>query len=93
MADYPIHVIDIRRFKDSEKLETDARMLFGILKRDGNMDELKAYREENEEEFENMSDDTYETIALLTRTAEFLEIKDSSKNEGGEINMCEAIRN
>lgn len=57
------------------------------------MDELKAYREENEEEFENMSDDTYETIALLTRTAEFLEIKDSSKNEGGEINMCEAIRN
>ena len=32
VVDYPIHVIDARRFADSEQLVTDARLLFGICK-------------------------------------------------------------
>lgn len=92
IADYPIHVIDMRRFEDSEKLETDARLLFGVMQRDGNVDELEVYRAENEEAFQNISDDTYEVIATLTKSEEFLDLKEESRNEKGGVNVCEAFR-
>lgn len=76
VADYPIHIIDARRFKDSEKLETDARLFFGMIQRDENADEWSKYVEENREAFQNISSDTYDAIATFTKTGKFLESKD-----------------
>ncbi len=91
VADYPIHVVDILRFEDSEKLQSDARLLFGVLQRQGNESEMQAYRKENADAFENVSEDTYEAIGVLTHSEQFLELKEKSKNEKGGYNMCKAF--
>ena len=91
VADYPIHVVDMRRFKDSEKLQTDARLLFGVLQRQGSESEMQAYRKENAYAFKNVSEDTYEAIGALTHSEQFLELKETSKNEKGGYNMCKAF--
>ena len=92
IADYPIHVIDMRRFEDSEKLETDARLLFGLMQREGNWEEWEAYQADNEEAFRNMSEDAYDAIAVLTKSEELIKIKKDNTKEEGAVDMCEAIK-
>ena len=91
VADYPIHIIDARRFKDSEKLETDARLFFGMIQRDDNADEWAKYVEENREAFQNISTDTYDAIATYTRTGKFLDNKHKYMSEEGDVDMCKAM--
>ena len=91
VADYPIHIIDARRFADSEKLETDARLFFGMIQRDENADEWEKYVEENKEAFQNMSTETYDAIATFTKTGRFLENKEKYLDEDGDVDMCKAM--
>ena len=91
VVDYPIHIIDARRFKDSEKLETDARLFFGMIQRDENADEWAKYVEENREAFQNISTDTYDAIATFTRTGKFLDNKHKYMSEEGDVDMCKAM--
>ena len=91
VADYPIHIIDARRFKDSEKLETDARLFFGMIQRDENADEWAKYVEDNKEAFKNMSTDTYDAIATFTKTGKFLDNKHKYISEEGDVDMCKAM--
>lgn len=91
VADYPIHIIDARRFKDSEKLETDARLFFGMIQRDENADEWSKYVEENQEAFRNISSDTYDAIATFTKTGKFLDNKQKYMSEEGDVDMCKAM--
>ena len=67
IANYPIHVIDARRFEDSEQLETEARFFFGMLQRDEDADSWQEYVNENREGFQNLSTDTYDAIATFTK--------------------------
>lgn len=92
IADYPIHVIDVRRFTESEKLESDARLLFGILQREGNAEEMRSYREENEEAFSNMREEAYDAIAILTKSEGILEMKERRKSKDPRQNLCKAFR-
>jgi len=91
VVDYPIHIIDARRFKDSEKLETDARLFFGMIQRDENADEWAKYVEENREAFQNISTDTYDASATFTRTGKFLDNKHKYMSEEGDVDMCKAM--
>jgi len=91
VADYPIHVLDVRRFEDSEKLETEARLFFGMLQRDEDADKCLKYWEENKEAFQNLSDDTYEAIVTFTKSENLLENKEVYMNDEGGIDMCKAF--
>lgn len=92
VSDYPIHVIDARRFKDSEKLKTDARLLFGILQREDDAEAVETYVQENEVAFQNVCEDTFDAIAILTNHKSIMGIKEQSQNKGGNYDMCEAFR-
>lgn len=91
IVDYPIHIIDARRFADSEKLETDARLFFGMLQRDEQADEWSKYVEQNTEAFRNISSDTYDAIATFTKTGKFLDNKEKYISQEGDVDMCKAM--
>ena len=92
VADYPMHIIDVRRFAESEKLETDARIFFGFMQRDKDMEQLQLYCEKNQEDFQNMSEDTFDMISILSKSKGLFEMKEESKNETGGLNMCKALQ-
>lgn len=91
VADYPLYVLDIRRFKDVEKLETDVRLVFGFLQRERDKNGLREYIEQNQEAFVQIEEDTYDMISAFTKTEGLIERKEEFRSQGG-INMCEAIR-
>lgn len=92
VADYPIHVLDVRHFKESENLKTDARVVFGFLQRQDNGKELKKYMEENAETFSSLCEDAYDMITVLTNSKELMDVKLDYENKKGKIDMCEAMK-
>lgn len=92
VADYPAHVLDVRRFEESETLKTDAKFVFGFLKRQNDGKALKAYIDENREYFSSLYEDAYDLISILTNSKELLNAKNECENSEGGIDMCEAMK-
>lgn len=85
IVDYPLHILEVRRFKDYEKFQTDLKWVFGFLQRDQNDDELSQYINENKNVFSNMAEDAFELIAEFSHSWKLLE---TYKNN---VIMCKAI--
>lgn len=92
LNNYKIHVVEIRKLRDPNLFQSDLREVFGFLARAGNKDEILEFTEENKEAFESMEEDAFDVIAALTGSKELEEHKESYREKGGKINMCEGLR-
>lgn len=90
-VDYPLYIIDVRRFENTEELETDVRIVFGFLQRQENRAELIKYIQENEEAFSDIDDEAYDMISILADSEELIQIKERQKGKESEHNMCKAL--
>ena len=88
---YPIYIVDVRRFRGTEEMCTDAKLVFGFLQRHENQQQLEKYVNDNKKEFTNLEEDTYDMISILTSSQELIEDKQEYLNEKGEVNMCKAL--
>lgn len=91
ISNYPIHIIDARRFTDSEELESEARLFFGMLQRDEDADLWQEYVSANKEDFQNLTADTYDAIATFTKMGKLLNKKEEYEDEKGGCDMCKAM--
>lgn len=91
IADYPIHILDVRRFSESEQLQTDVRILFGFLQRQNDSEALSRYVEENKNDFSDIAEETYDLISVLANFEDLKSIKELNKNKDGDFNMCKAV--
>lgn len=93
IADYPLHILDVRRFDNYEKFKTDLKWVFGYLHYDQDADKLYEYVNENKEVFSNITDDAFDFIAHFSHSWELAETyKNNNKNIKKEgANMCKAI--
>lgn len=91
VADYPLHIIEVRKFPDYEKFRTDLRWVFGFLQRDQKGEDLKKYVTENRDSFADLPEDAYDMIRQFSHSNILDENKDSYKTKTGGINMCKAI--
>lgn len=92
IADYPLYIIDVRRFLEYEKFKTDLRIVFGFLQRDESDQELYEYLNENKEAFSNMAEEAYDLIAQFSGSWKKLkDYKTDTYMKDGELDMCKAI--
>ena len=84
LNNYKIQVLEIRSLEDIDRFKTDLREVFGFIQR--------AFTFENEEKFKLMDEDAFDVITALTGSVELESVKDACREEGGKVNMCEAIK-
>ena len=89
IADYPVHLIDVRRYPHAERFRTDLKLVFGFLQRASEPEELTEFIEENTKEFSSLTEDAYDMIASMSKTGELKELKKDIGQE--DYNMCKAI--
>ena len=91
VADYRIHLIDIRRFKDTSVFKTDLRQVFDFIRC---AEDKKALLElvSEDEYFKNISQDTYDVITKYANLGEGVIEMEKYKGENGGINMCKGLR-
>ena len=90
--DYKIHVLEVGSFEDTSLFKTDLREVFGFIRHAGNKDAEREFTRENQRAFQAIEEDAYDVIAALTSSRELEQIKEQYRSEGGQINMCEAIK-
>ncbi|EHI60961.1 MAG: transposase [Hungatella hathewayi] len=92
LNNYKIQVLEIRSLEDIDRFKTDLREVFGFIQRAGDKEAERAFTFENEEKFKLMDEDAFDVITALTGSVELESVKDACREEGGKVNMCEAIK-
>lgn len=92
IVDYPIRLLEVRRYPFGERFKTDLQFVFGFLKYAEDKRQLAGYVEKHEEEFSELSEKAYDLISCMSKSAELKMIKQKyQKEKGGNVNMCRAI--
>ncbi len=89
---YKIQVLEVRNFKEIDRFKTDLREVFGFIQRAGDADAERKFTFENEEKFKALDEEAFDVIVAVTGAEELESMRDTYREEGGKINMCEAIR-
>lgn len=88
-ADYDKQMRQIRRY---HRRKRDLREVIGFIQRAGDADEERKFTFENEDKFKAMDEEAFDVIVSVTGSDELEGMKDACREEGGKINMCEAIQ-
>lgn len=89
--DYPLHIVEVARFKQIDLFQTDLRLIFGCLQYQSNPRLWKKFIEEYKTEFTELEEDAFHMITALSHTKQLREMKSAVLTEGGKVNMCKAI--
>ena len=89
---YRLHVLEVRRFKDTDLFQTDLREVFGFIGFSGDKEAERSYVFGHRESFELLSEDAYDVITVMSGSKELEAVKETYREKGEKINMCEAIR-
>ena len=93
IADYPLHILEVRRFDDFEKFQTDLRSVFGFLRYAQDADKLSEYLAEHRDDFTELAPDASHLISQFSKSYKLLENlqKDTYQTSKGGVNMCKAL--
>ena len=75
IADYPLWLIDIRRYPHPERFHTDLRVVFGFLAVDTEKEALLEFIKKHEKEFFALREDAYDMIAVMSHSEELIKRK------------------
>ena len=90
--DYPIHLVNVREFGDTDVFRTDLRLVFEFMKCAKDREGMKNLLENNPA-YMDVAPDAYKMMRKHTKLSEFDKIvKMEEMEEEGTVNMCQAIR-
>ena len=89
---YRIQVLEVRNFENIDCFQTDLREVFGFIQRSGDKDAERQFTLENEDRLKALDEEAFDVIVSVTGSVELEQVKENYREEGGKINMCEAIR-
>lgn len=90
IIDYPIHLLEVRKFQHLENFATDIRYVFGFLQKEKNRTELESYVAEHKEVFSELTGEAYDMISVMSRTKTLSDRKQDYERKG-RYDMCQAI--
>lgn len=91
VRDYPINLLEIRKYSHLERFRTDIRYVFGFLQNAENKEKLVSYMEENREVFSKLDEEAYDLIRVMSKTSQLKQLKKTYQREEGGTDMCKAI--
>ena len=89
IVDYPLHLLEVRRYHHTEEFRSDIRHVFGFLQRDGDKDALSDYVEKNRNVFSALGESTYNLLSVMSRCSRLKAVNKKVEKEGS-YDMCEA---
>ena len=93
ITDYPLHLIEVRKYEEYEEFRTDLRYVFGFLRNAENKTELGKYVDENKDAFQNLDSDAFDIISVMGHSRELQGARENyQKEDGRKYNMCQAIK-
>ena len=93
ITDYPLHLIEVRKYEGYEDFKTDLKYVFGLLRNADTKDSMKTYVEENAEALRSLETDAYDVISVMGQMKDLQRIKEKYQNEDGRsYDMCKGMQ-
>ena len=89
---YPTHVLEVRRFLNTEWFQTDLREVFEVIQHAEDKKMLRNFIESASDRLKNLAEDACEVIAAVTKTPEFAFRNRKYKNKDGGVDMCQGMK-
>lgn len=91
VSDYPLNIVKIREFENTEVFKTDVKQVFDFIRCSGDRKAL-AELVQNDKNFQSMEEDAYEVAAQYVKAEELIQVKDENRGKDGKVNMCQALK-
>lgn len=91
VSDYPLHIVKIREFENTEVFQTDVKQVFDFIRCSGDRKAL-AELVRNDKSFQSMEEDAYEVVTRYVKADELIQVKDEYRGKDGKVNMCQALK-
>lgn len=91
VRDYPINLLEVRKYPHLEQFQTDIRYVFGFLQNAEDKEKMVSYLEENREIFSNLDGEAYDLICVMSKSSQLKQFKRGYEKEKGGADMCKAI--
>lgn len=88
-VNYPMMLIDVHRFSEWDKFQTDLREVFGFIYHSNDEEQMERFVEENRERLSELPIDACDFIETVTGSKELKEFRQAKK--GDEQDMCRAL--
>ena len=86
---YPIHVIEVRKFKNTDVFHTDLKQIFDFIRVSQDRDELSALVL-TDPAFQEMDEAAYDMMAEYANAEGLIEMKKYHRKDG-KVNMCKGL--
>lgn len=90
VADYRIHVIEVRKLKDTGVFKTDVKQVFDYIRFSGDKQKLKELIE-HDAAYGMLDEEAYDMVASYVEDSEILKIKEKYR-KGGKVDMSKGLR-
>ncbi|MBP3477485.1 MAG: Rpn family recombination-promoting nuclease/putative transposase [Lachnospiraceae bacterium] len=90
VSNYRIHVIEVRKLKDTDIFQTDVKQVFDFIRFSKDKRKLKELIE-HDPAYAFLEEDAYDMVAGYAGEEEMFKIKDKHK-KGGKVDMCQGLR-
>lgn len=87
--DYHMHLVEIRKLKNTDVFRTDVRQVFDFIRYSGDSEKLKDLVM-NDRYYQDMDEDAFDVVVTYTKAEELIQVKDYHRKDG-KVDMCEAL--
>ena len=93
VADYPMYLVEVRKFPHLERFRTDIRYVFGFLANAQDKAALRIYVDNHRDFFSDVNEEAYDMISEMSQAEELRTLpKKRYRTETGGIDMCEGLQ-
>lgn len=90
VADYKIHVVEVRKLKDTGMFRTDVKQVFDYIRFSNDKEKLRELVE-SDEAYGMLDEEAYDMVASYVEGNDLLNIKEKHR-EGGKVNMSKGLK-
>ncbi len=84
VVDYPIHLLEVRKYQQLQDFHTDLQYVFGFLQNENSKEALSAYVQLHKEIFAELSEDAYDMISAMSHSWRLENVKEEYKRRISE---------
>lgn len=86
---YSIHLIEIRKLKNTDVFQTDIRQVFDFIRYSHDAEKLEALVK-NDSYYREMEEDAFDVVVTYMKAEELIQVKDYRRKDG-KVDICEAL--
>lgn len=91
ISNYQIHIIEVRKLKDTSMFQTDVKQVFDFIRFSRDKQKIQELLD-RDKAYQLLDEEAYDMVAAYVGEEEAMFKRKEKHKEGGKVNMCQGLR-